>query len=47
MLKQIANSKETIVRFQGDNYHYDLTVKSSDKTAINQVLTAYEALKNS
>lgn len=47
MLKKIANSKETIVRFQGDNYHYDLTVRSSDKTAINQVLTAYEALKNS
>ena len=47
MLKKIADSKETIVRFQGDNYHYDLTVKSSDKTAINQVLTAYEALKNS
>ena len=45
-VKQIANSKETIVRFQGDHYHYDLTVKSSDKTAINQVLTAYEALKN-
>lgn len=47
MLKKIADSKETIVRFQGDNYHYDLTVKSSDKTAISQVLTAYEALKNS
>ena len=47
MLKQIANSKETIVRFQGDNYYYDLTVRSSDKTAINQVLNAYEALENS
>lgn len=47
MLKQIANSEETIVRFQGDNYYYDLTVKSSDKVAIKQVLTAYEALKNS
>ena len=42
MLWAIANSKETIVRFQGDNYHYDLTIKSSDKTAIKQVLTAYE-----
>lgn len=45
MLKEIADSKETIVRFQGEHYHYDLTVKASDKTAINDVLTAYEALK--
>lgn len=29
------------IRFQGDNYHYDLTVKGSDKTAINEVLEAY------
>ena len=42
MLKAIANSKETIVRFQGDNYHYDLTVSASDKKAIKEVLTAYE-----
>lgn len=47
MLKKISNSKETIVRFQGDNYHYDFTVRRSDKTAINQVLTAYEMLKYS
>lgn len=47
MLEKIANSKETIVRFQGDQYYYDVTVKSSDKTAISQVLTAYEALKSS
>lgn len=45
MLEKIANSTETIVRFQGDNYYYDLTVKDSDKTAIKQVLLAYEALK--
>lgn len=42
MLKAIASSKETIVRFQGDNYHYDLTVSASDKKAIKEVLTAYE-----
>lgn len=42
MLRAIANSKETIVRFQGDNYHYDLTIKASDKTAIKQILDAYE-----
>lgn len=41
MLKAIAASSETIVRFQGDTYHYDLTVKSTDKTAIKDVLDAY------
>ena len=45
MLKKIANSSETIVRFEGENYYYDFTVKDTDKTAISQVLTAYEALK--
>lgn len=47
MLEKIVQSKETIVRFEGDSHYYDLTIKSSDKTAINQVLIAYESLKNS
>ena len=42
MLQQIANSEETIIRFQGDDYHYDLTISASDKKAIKNVLTAYE-----
>ena len=42
MLKKIAFSDETIVRLQGDDYHKDFTVKQSDKTAIAEVLTAYE-----
>lgn len=46
MLKQIVSSNETIVRFQGEKYYYDFTIQNSDKTAINQVLTAYEALQN-
>jgi hypothetical protein len=29
------------IRFQGDNYHYGLTVKGSDKTAIKEVLEVY------
>ena len=45
MLEAIADSKETIIRFKGKNHRYDLTVKASDKTAINDVLTAYESLK--
>ena len=44
MLKEIANSKETIVRFQGEQYYYDLTVKSSDKEAIKDVLAVYDSL---
>ena len=45
LLKKISKSKETIIRFQGDNYHYDLTISSADKRAIKQVLRAYNALK--
>lgn len=44
ILQEIADSTETIIRFEGDNYHYDLTVKDSDKQAIREVLTVYEAL---
>lgn len=45
MLKAIASSKETIVRFKGDQYYYDLVVSQSDKNGINDVLAAYEAMK--
>ena len=41
MLRAIASSKEAIVRFQGDNYHYDHTIPAKDKTGIAQVLAAY------
>lgn len=46
MLEAIVKSKETIVRFQGDNYHYDLTVSAGDKKIMKNMLTAYEYLKN-
>lgn len=45
MLTAVANSQEAIVRFEGDDYLYDLTVSAADKQAIAQVLQAYEALK--
>ena len=45
MLKAIANSNETIVRYEGDTYTYDLTVTSADKQGIKDILTAYEAMK--
>lgn len=46
MLKTIADSDETIVRFQGQDYYSDLTVSSTDKQAIKDVLAAYEVLSN-
>ena len=33
------------IRFQGDNYHYGLTVKGFDKTATKEVLEVYIAFK--
>lgn len=42
LLRRIANSNETIVRFEGDDRHYDLTISEEDKQAIKDVLDAYE-----
>lgn len=44
LLESIVASKKTVVRFQGDSYHYDLEVSASDKAAIRLVLDAYKAL---
>ena len=44
MLKDIAESDETIIRFQGDYYYYDLYVTKEDKTMIKDVLKLYEAM---
>lgn len=43
LLRKIADSKETIVRFEGD-YRKDITISANDKTAIKQVLDAYDIL---
>ncbi len=40
-LEKIANAKETIIRFQGDEYSYDLTVSEKDKAMIRDVLAMY------
>ena len=45
MLWAIANATETIIRFEGDDYYSDFTVKDTDKQAIREVLTAYDALR--
>ena len=44
LFRKIADSKETIIRFDG-NYRYDLTVSESDKNAIRDVLELYDILK--
>jgi hypothetical protein len=44
MLWAIANSEETIVRFEGDDYSFDYTIPATDKQAIADLLTAYQAL---
>lgn len=45
ILWAIANSKTTIIRFEGDDYYDDFTVSANDKKAIKEMLTVYEALK--
>ena len=44
MLWAIANSEETIIRFEGDDYYRDFTVSASDKQSIKAALEAYEAV---
>ena len=44
MFYEIANSKKTIVRFEGDDYIHDFVVTDKDKKAIREVLDAYDAL---
>ena len=45
LLKSIANSTETIIRFQGDKY-VDHIVTDKEKAAIIDVLTAYDYFVN-
>lgn len=45
MLQKIAESDETIIRFQGKDHIYDLVVTDTDKAIIKDVLTFYEAMK--
>ena len=45
ILQSIVDSDETIVRFEGDHYYYDITVSSGDKSAIKDILIMYEYLK--
>lgn len=44
MLWAIANSSETMIRFEGDDYADDVTIRDSDKQALREALEAYEAM---
>lgn len=44
MLTAIAQSGETVIRFEGNDYNYDLAVTPTDKKIISDVLALYEAL---
>ena len=44
MLRAIAASEKTIVRFEGDTYWSDLVVTAEDKAAITEILDTYELM---
>jgi len=46
LIRKIADSKKTILRFQGRQYYHDYIVPAAEKRAIKETLIAYEALKN-
>ncbi|RJX40847.1 hypothetical protein D3P09_02155 [Paenibacillus pinisoli] len=44
MIKAIISSKKTLIRHQGDQFHYDRTVTAAEKKALQNVLDAYKAM---
>ena len=44
VLRTLATSKEAILRFEGQQYHKDVTLSSGDKQALRDVLTAYDVM---
>ncbi|MBQ6268404.1 MAG: hypothetical protein IJK64_11625 [Clostridia bacterium] len=43
LLRDIAKSKKTIVRFEGDQYYKDVEISAADKDGIKKILAAYDA----
>ena len=43
LMWEVVNSTQTIIRLEG-NYVHDITVSDTDKAAMREVLTCYEAL---
>jgi len=46
-IKAIINSKKTILRYEGDQYHYDRNISQQEKQSLQNVLDAYIALGGS
>ena len=44
IIKAVANGKEVKIRFNGKDYYKDKTITEQQKTALRNVLDAYEAL---
>jgi hypothetical protein len=44
IIKAVANGKDVKIRFSGKDYHKDKTITEQQKTALRNVLDAYEAL---
>lgn len=44
LLKKVANSQETIIRFSGKKGNEDITISNSDKQAIREVLEAWDLI---
>ncbi len=45
MIQKIANSKKTVIRFDGQQYYKDYTVTDKEKKCIQDVLKAFDTLK--
>ena len=44
LLREIANSKTTVIRFQGSQYYHDMTVSQAEKQGIQDTLELAEYL---
>lgn len=44
MIQKIINSKKTVMRLEGSQYHKDVTITQTQKTALKNVLTVYQGL---
>ena len=46
IIKKVVNSKETIIRLNGDKYYTEFTLSKALKEGIADTLDAYEGLKD-
>ena len=44
VLRSLANAREAILRYEGQQYRKDVTLSSGDKAALRDVLAAYDAM---